>query len=219
MSTPEPTVTRATADTLAETATLAAITAAIDGHPGRIDLVIDRNSIAGATYLHGYLDGRLVTRTPIPFNAAEPRLHIHALDSGPVSAARPHSWAEATSNAAADAPPEVAAYLLARIDDYHRPPSGCADCAEHRPLTDAPRWTVVLSSDLEIEQIRQGDPGPHVACEIAATGGLAFVLNAHSIPSAYERAIAVLDAFNDDDRDIPGHPNVLSVLTSPKGRR
>nr|BEK65650.1 hypothetical protein KPHV_28770 [Kitasatospora purpeofusca] len=218
MSTPHPTVARATADTLTAITTLAAVRAALDGHPGRIDLVIDRNSIAGATYLHSYLDGRLVTKVPVPFNAAEPRLHIHALDSGPVSETNPHPWAETIKHAAADAPPRVADYLLARIDDYHRPLSGCADCGNHRRLSNAPRWTVVLDGDLEIEQIRRGDPDAHVEREIAATGGLAFALNAYSIPSAHKRALDVLDAFLDDGCDIPNHPNVLSVLTTPKGR-
>ncbi|MFF8769025.1 hypothetical protein [Kitasatospora sp. NPDC015120] len=215
MNAPAPNVPQAVHATLTAVTNLAAMSSILLGTPGRVDLVIDRDSLTGATHVLGYADGRLLARERVPFNPAELRLHLHDLESGPVSAERSHTWFTAAMEAAADAPEAVTEMLTERANAYHRP-HRCEDCTPAEPRTDAPRWSVVLDKDWEITAITAGDLAEGAKRAVLDAGGFAFVLNANSIPSAYDRALAVLDAHLNGDPYIDDHYWVLS-LTTPRG--
>ncbi|GAA1161563.1 hypothetical protein F4556_005099 [Kitasatospora gansuensis] len=214
MNTPAPNVPQAVVSTLASVTNIAAASSILCGTPGRVDLVIDRNSLTGGTHVLGYADGRLLARERVPFNPDELRLHLHALDSGPVSAERSHTWFKAVEEAAADAPAPVAETLTDRARAYHRP-HRCEHCEALDPLREAPRWAVILDKDWEITGITAGDLTEGAKRAVLDSGGFAFVINAYSIPSAYDRALSVLDAHLDGDRDLSDNELVLS-LTAPR---
>ncbi|MDY0811406.1 hypothetical protein [Kitasatospora purpeofusca] len=214
MNTPAPSVPQAVFSTLVSATNIAAASSILSGTPGRVDLVIDRDSLTGATHVLGYADGRLLARERVPFNPAEVRLHLHDLHSGPVSAERSHAWFEAVKEAAADAPEPVAEMLTERAHAYHRP-HRCEGCGAVEPLSDAPRWSVALDKDWEITGVAAGDLTEGAKRAVLDADGFAFVINAHSIPSAYDRALTVLDDHLNGDPYIDDHYWVLS-LTTPR---
>ncbi|MFJ6136441.1 hypothetical protein [Kitasatospora sp. NPDC092286] len=214
MNTPAPSVPQAVFSTLVSATNIAAASSILSGTPGRVDLLIDRDSLTGATHVLGYADGRLLVRERVPFNPAEVRLHLHDLRSGPVSAERSHAWFKAVEEAAAEAPEPVAEMLTERAHTYHRP-HRCQHCGALDPLREAPRWTVILDKDWEITGVSAGDLTEGAKRAVLDSGGFAFVLNASSIPSAYDRALVVLDDHLNGDRSLGDNELVLSV-TAPR---
>ena len=84
------------------------------------------------------------------------------------------------------------------------------------PLTDAPRWSVVLDKDWEITTITAGDLTEGEKEAVLDAGGFAFVVNGHSIPSAHDRAVIVLDDHLNGEPYIDDNYLVLS-FTAPRG--
>ncbi|MFD4394405.1 hypothetical protein [Kitasatospora sp. NPDC058478] len=216
MTTPEPTVAAALANAMTTLTGLGAMQAALQDEPARLDLIVNRDVLTGRTKIHGYLEGRRVAHAEVRFNPDEPRLHLHVVDSGTANESRPHAWAQ-TVEGAPGAPEPVAQHLAELAREYHRPHRGCEHCGVHGDLPTAPQWTVVLDEHAEIAQIRQGVLSKAEARAIGDAGNAVFVVWAYSLPSAHERAVAVLDDLLDHGTDIPDHHLVDSEATTGSG--
>ncbi|MEU3566911.1 hypothetical protein AB0E96_00550 [Kitasatospora sp. NPDC036755] len=215
MTKSESTVASALADTAASLAGLGAAQGELRDEPSRLDVVVNRDALTGRTKIHGYLNGHAVVRTEVRFNPAEPRLHLHVADSGSPSEPRNHAWAQTVQDTGG-APDAVADHLAKLVHDYHRPRQGCEECGTFAHLPDAPKWTVVLNSDTEIEQIRKGVPSRREANNLGLAGHTYFVLPARSLLAAHARALAVLDDLLDHGQDIAGHVLVDAEATEGK---
>ncbi|MGW7579685.1 hypothetical protein ACWGKU_05175 [Kitasatospora sp. NPDC054768] len=218
MTEPEPTVASTLTDTVLSLAGLGAMQAAVLGESPRLDVIVHRDALTARTVIHGYLDGSLVARAESHFNPAEPRLHLHAVDSGSPSSNRSHAWAQ-TAQDTPGAPDSVANHLAALVGRYHPRGQGCADCGDFAHLPDAPKWTVVLDGDMQIDQVRKGVLSRREANALGLTGRTYFVVTARSLPSAHDRALAVLDDFLEEGGDIADHILVDAEATEGRDSR
>ncbi|WP_316521071.1 hypothetical protein [Kitasatospora brasiliensis] len=218
MTEPEPTVASTLADTVLSLAGLGAMQTAVQGEPPRLDVIVHRDALTARTVIHGYLDGRAAARAESRFNPAEPRLHLHVIDSGSPSSNRSHAWAQTTQDTPG-APHSVANHRAKLAGRYHPRGQGCADCGYFAHLPDAPTWTVVLDGDTQIDQIRRGLLSRREANALALTGRAHFVVTARSLPSAHNRALAVLDDFHEVGGDIADHLLVDAEATEGRDSR
>ncbi|KDN85695.1 hypothetical protein [Kitasatospora cheerisanensis] len=197
-TTPTPTAALALTDAIR---TLMVV-AAIRNEPSRADVILNRSTLAGTTDVRAYLNGSLAYNQQVPFDPAELRLHLHVLDSGAADEVRTHAWMLNVTDLDG-APPAVTEHITDLARKYHRPHRGCEDCGAIRPLPGAQQWTIVVDEYGEIAQVRAGLLTALDEAALRDAGHVAaFVLRAHSLPSAYARAIKVLDDLYQDGVDL-----------------
>ncbi|MGW4691043.1 hypothetical protein ACWEO1_01485 [Kitasatospora cineracea] len=215
MTTPVPTATQA----LTDATRILMLAAALRDEPSRADLIFNRSALTGTTNVRAYLNGRLTYNEQVPFDPAELRLHLHVVDSGTAAQVRTHAWM-LTATDLEGAPPAVAEYITGLARKYHRPHRGCEDCGAIQPLPEGvQQWTIVLDEYGEIAQVRAGRLTAYDEASLRDAGcAAAFALRAHSLPSAYRRAVTVLDDLHENEVDLPHNQFVEHAVRLAAGR-
>ncbi|GAA2116723.1 hypothetical protein GCM10009759_62530 [Kitasatospora saccharophila] len=215
MTTPVPTATQA----LTDATRILTLAAALRDEPSRADLIINRSALTGTTNVRAYLNGRLTYNEQAPFDPAELRLHLHVVDSGTADQVRTHAWMLNATDLDG-APPAVTEHITGLARKYHRPHRGCEDCGAIQPLPeDVQQWTIALDEHGEISQVRAGRLTAVDETSLRDAGHVAvFVLRAHSLPSAYARALRVLDDLHEGGVDLIHNRLVEHAVRLAAGR-